>query len=227
MTDQPKTFPSVRDDWRVVSGGLLRGLSHDLNGRVTALSASTLALEDGDVDQALAMLREEAGRLATLGRRLEALAHTYADPEPVVLREAVEDALALARLDVDLDAIEMSAEVPDDVAPALVPRPIFLRLFLAVLTGLSRAAGRHDARGVHAEARAEGEDVLLALTVSAARGADAAAIADFQGAAVFGVLASAVGAIHGRLDALTGDTEPSVVLRVPSTSAPTRPPADI
>lgn len=228
MTERRKPLPSIRDDWRVVSGGLLRGLSHDLNGRVTGLTAITMALEDGEVDKALDLLTDEAARLDTLGRRLASLAHTYTDPEAVALDEVVEDALALARLDADLVGFEWSCHIQDGTPPALVPRAVFLRSFLAVLTGLARAAARAGAHGAHLEARPLDDDILFTATVLVDDGHADAAVRAFGDAPVFGILTAAAKAFHGRLEALYAkDGEPRVELTVPSIRAPHRQPDDI
>jgi len=224
VTDTP-SLPSVRDDWRVVSGGLLRGLSHDLNGRVTALHAVALALEDGDIEHASALLVDEAGRLETLARRLESLSHTYDDAEAVELGTLVEDALALARLDRELAPLELACHV-GDVPSAQVPRAVFLRLFLAILTGLGRSARRSGADAVQVQCETEDTDVLLVAAVSDVAGDAHAAVHGFADAPVFGVLAAVATAIHGALAAHTDD-DPRVELRVPSINAPKRAPLDI
>ncbi len=209
----------------MVSGGLLRGLSHDLNGRVTALHAVSVALENGEADHALETLEQEAGRLETLARRLAALADTYADAEAVAIDRILDDALALARLDRDLEPLEMSCRMDDGVPPALVPRAVFLRSLLAVLTGLGRSARRNGAHALAVAVRADDDHILLTATLEAPAG-EAAAVQGFRDAPMFDVLVAVAEAFHGTLHAHPADA-PRVELRVPSIHAPHRPPLDI
>ena len=108
--------------WLTASDSLLRGVGHALNNRVAALSAVVQVLvttgEAGPLHDALS---EETRRLQRAVELIRLLPRRWdSAPEPVLVANAVRDAIEILPLHPDLPALQYDWVGPGDLPPVLV-----------------------------------------------------------------------------------------------------------
>ena len=149
--------------WPAVCGEILRGLTHALSNRIGLLTigSTQLATDTSDIEEAVAVLRDECTTFTSLLRLIRLLPpHDLNDAspaEPFSFGECVEEVVAIVRH----HRIGRDAEVRvtgTDGLPAIWARRIELRRALITLlfAALRDAAPRPDAR--HRDARRPGEN---------------------------------------------------------------------
>jgi hypothetical protein len=168
-------------EWTTLFDELLRGLSHAMNNRVTALSAfAELAAMDGELVETT-VLRQEIARLHAVSALVGVLATRGNDTEALELRGVLEQALTIHSHHPRMRAVPCTIAQRELVLPVRVPRWALLRLMLLMVDVAKRAGETTGATGV--EVHLAGDDETTTVQVSSAErlGLDAAALATMCG----------------------------------------------
>lgn len=178
------------DGWRRTGDLLVRGICHELNGRLAVLSGLLeLSMMDGAFDaEASQMMREAVARMESLVSLLRVVPATeWSGSEPVRLADAVGAALTLLECMPGLEDVETALEVDGDPPPVEAEwSPLVKALVLVLHAAATEGAARLAPRIASAE-----DGVTLSLAMPASRVA----------AAVVGAAAEAVKALDGEIAA--------------------------
>lgn len=157
----------LAEAWLSVSDALLRGVGHALNNRVAALSAVVQVLAatgpGGPLHDALG---EETARLQRAVELMRLLPRRWdSPPEPVLVPDAVREALEILPLHPDLPSLRYEWSYEGELLPVLV-EPTLLTHAICLIGG---AAGEAAARSGGAEVRfhGRGSETHVSVEISA------------------------------------------------------------
>jgi hypothetical protein len=196
--------------------GLSRGLNHALSNRVNTLNTLLAVLQETPVHDA-----EVIEALASEEARFEALLALYrvmplelsAAPEPILLADPVNVALALFHHHLDLRMLPCDVTGLDSTAPVRCPRQSLTQAILVMLVAVGRPmVGDDGGHGLSLVAGStDDEAVLRATTTRPAPAVDESAWVAFEW------LASVVGATARR--GVDDDGRPWAALVMPTLAA--------
>ena len=126
----------ARAGWGDVSDRILAGLSHDLNGRVTALAGMVQLMQLDDDTATLAIyLEQEVVRLEESVRLVRRLAgESDEEPEPLHLPEVLPELMALAGKHRHQESVEATLDLDPGLLPVVSRWTLLSRSFLLLMS---------------------------------------------------------------------------------------------
>lgn len=168
--------PGAAGAWLDASDALLRGVGHALNNRVAALSALVQVLvttgEGGPLHDALG---EETRRLQRAVELIRLLPRRWdSPPEPLLVADAVRDALEILPLHPDLPVLRYDWVPETDLPPVLVEPTLFTHALCLVGQAAAEVAARAGAAAVSFRGSATDAEVTVAVVAGEAAAAEGA-----------------------------------------------------
>lgn len=132
--------------WPVVADRVIRGICHDLNGRINSLTSLSYLLSTGSGEWAKVgpVVEEELKRAEELSRFLRVLPDDEPGAQVLALNEFLPRALRLVSLQPGFENVRWEDEIPSDFPAVRMDEALLLRCLCLLLTGV--AEGRDGAR---------------------------------------------------------------------------------
>jgi hypothetical protein len=143
--------------WSLVADRIIRGICHDLNGRINSLSSLSYLLDTGSGDWGRVgpVFVEELERTEELSSFLRVLPDDEQGPRLLALGELLPRALHLVELQPGYEGVRWNLLLTPDFPPVRMDETFLLRSLVLLLTGVAEEAKAQEGRTVSIEGRAE------------------------------------------------------------------------
>ena len=147
--------------WTLVADRVIRGLCHDLNGRLYSLSNLTYLLNSGGGDWSgvSSVVEEEVTRLGEAVRLLRLLPDDASNVGLLAPGEVLSGVAGLVQVQPGLERVQIQVEIPSGAPAFRMDETLFLRSMLLLLTGAAEEASLKD-EGLVRVTGAEGKGLL-------------------------------------------------------------------
>ena len=167
----PSHRPWVKDldraGWPRVADRIIHGISHSLNGRITALSSVLYFLQSRseDIPSLSSLLEPEVEQLEEANHFLRLLPDDGLGAELLAPGEVLPRLSRALSMQRGLETTEVALDVPPEVPGIRVDRALFVRAVLLLLTRSAEMAGSAGHRTVSLEGSDDGGGFTLTLEV--------------------------------------------------------------
>ena len=128
--------------WPLVADRVIRGLCHDLNGRLYSLSNLTYLLNSGGGDWSgvSSVVEEEVTRLGEAVRLLRLLPDDASNLGLLAPGEVLSGVAGLVQIQPGLEKVQIQIEIPSGAPAVRMDETVFLRGMLLLITGAAEEA---------------------------------------------------------------------------------------
>ncbi len=128
--------------WTLVADRVIRGLCHDLNGRLYSLSNLTYLLNSGGGDWSgvSSVVEEEVTRLGEAVRLLRLLPNDASNLGLLAPGEVLSGVARLVQVQPGLEKVQIQVEIPPGAPAVRMDETVFLRGMLLLITGAAEEA---------------------------------------------------------------------------------------
>jgi hypothetical protein len=141
--------------WPMVAERVIRGICHDLNGRINSLMSLSYLLNSGSMkwDKVGPMVEEELKLAEELSRSLHALPDEKHGPTVLDLGDLTSKAIRLVRLQPGLEGVQWEVIIPPDFPGIRMDEALLLRCLVLLLTGLADEVKEMEGAGIDIQGR--------------------------------------------------------------------------
>ncbi len=141
----------------MVADRVIRGICHDLNGRINSLTSLSYLLNTGNKEWARVgpLVEEELKWTEELSRLLRVLPDEKQGPRLLAPGEFLPQVLRLVRLQAGLEGVEWELRVPSDFPAIRVDEALLLRALVLLLTGVAEETRGQEGARIEIQGQAE------------------------------------------------------------------------
>jgi hypothetical protein len=163
--------------WSSVAERVIRGICHDLNGRINSMTSLTYLLNTGSMEwpKVGPMVEDELKWTEELSRLLHVLPDDSRVPEVLDPGELVARVVRLVRLQPGLESVQWEVTIPPDFPATRMDETLLLRCLVLLLTGVADEGKEKEGARISIRGRSDSSTLTIEPGWAAAgRGSGAA-----------------------------------------------------
>jgi hypothetical protein len=141
----------------MVADRVIRGICHDLNGRINSLTSLSYLLSTGSGEWSRVgpVVEEELEKAEELSRYLRILPDDEPEPQVLALGELLPQALRLVQLQPGCEGVQWELLIPSDFPAIRMDESLLMRCLVLLLTGLAEETKKQEGVKIEIQGRAE------------------------------------------------------------------------